>query len=520
MNKQKGMKRIIVHVGPHKTGTTAIQKCLSKNAALLTTVNTTYFHTQDTHKAALHLARREFAEAKEAIERFSAQISDLRTDTVILSQEDFSGNLPGRTRRRTIYPDLTKNIRIIKRLLQPHRTSFVFFRRDEDSWLRSAYHQHLRYRTLFSNFAEFKEHFGADWSWQAKLDKLIENFGSDIVEIPYERSADAGIREILKLIGQPNLSLPNAPSRENSSLAVSKIPLFERINALSEFKETAWFSKKLIAEDWTPRPLEHANVAPSDADCTLADMALPALSQRAQHRIHSQQITDILPDIDVDLQPLLYSILPDDLTEVSVPRANIENQSRILNYHFRGKSEIAKLNALCISYLRRDTEHTPKARFLFHRIWREHGAVLINECSTRWLISTLQTFLDHGENEAQRMIGASGYIFANMMKIYEGERAIEGLPQDGTYKHDSPQTPNKFRGLDRFNVGGTDLLLNTNAISLGLAMQDDVAGLIMIELHLRAKASGSVFTRMDATRKERDIHTAGFTDTWSYFEPE
>jgi hypothetical protein len=144
---------------------------------------------------------------------------------------------------------------------------------------------------------------------------------------------------------------------------------------------------------------------------------------------------------------------------------------------------------------------------------------LIYEVSTRLLISTLQTFLDHGENEAQRMVGSTGFFYGNIMKIYEGERAIEGLEQDAVYKSTTPQTSYRFRGLDRYSVGSTDLLLNTNAMALDLARRDDVAGIVLFELLLRVKASANVFTRMDRTRQEHDIAVEGFTDTWSFYEP-
>ena len=216
----------------------------------------------------------------------------------------------------------------------------------------------------------------------------------------------------------------------------------------------------------------------------------------------------------------IFETLPKDVPQPPVSRINIHDQSLILDYHFRGKSRLAKLTALTISYLRRDTIYTNKARHLFHRIWREHGPLLVNEFSTRWLISTLQTFLDHGESESQRIIGAAGHYYANMMKIYEGERSIEGHDQDATYRYSEPQTLNKFKGLDRYRVGGTDLLLNTNALAVDLAMRDDVAGLVLFELLLRVKESSNVFTRMDRTRKEKGIEEPGFLDTWSFFDPQ
>ena len=516
----QGQKHVIVHIGPHKTGSTAVQQCLAANRGVLAQAGILFLHDSATHDAAMLLAREDFDTAEERLRAIGTIITGAEAETVILSQEDFCGDLPGRSRRKAIYPKLTKNLRIIARALQPHQIRFVFFERDEDGWLLSCYHQHLKHRTLFSSIGGFRAHFDGGLTWPQKLDKPKETFGENFISLPYSKVPDAGVRAILEIAGQPGLRLSQPPSESNSSPMSEKIRLLERINALSGFKPTAGFAKSLVMRDWTPRPPANLSEPAFSTVSDLASLALPALTQRALDRISPQEVDDILPPENVDLTAYIFDILPTEVEPPAVSRANIKDQSLILDYHLRGKSRLAKLNALTISYLRRDTYYTDKARHLFHRIWREHGPLLVNELTTRWLISTLQTFLDHGENEAQRVIGASGHFYANMMKIYEGERSIEGREQDATYEKAGPQTPNKFNGLDRYSVGGTDLLLNTNALALDLAMRDDVAGLVLFELLLRAKASANVFTRMDKTRKEKGIEIAGFTDTWSFFEPE
>ncbi|PZQ96114.1 MAG: hypothetical protein DI533_16875 [Cereibacter sphaeroides] len=466
------------------------------------------------------LAQENFEAAEEYLIEIADSISRSKAEIVILSQEDFSGDLPGRSKRKAVYPRLTKNLRILNRALHPHNVRFVFFVRDERDWLRSCYHQHLKHRTQFSDLDEFCRHFDEGLSWSQKLEKPRMTFPSSFLSFPYSKIPDAGVRTILRVAGHPDLALADPPSETNSSPDSEKVRQLERINALSGFPATSWFAKSLVMADWKPRPLANPSPPPASAmNADLARAALPHLANRALGRIAPQEIDDILPGETVDFSPFLFDMLPSDIQQPSVSRIEIRDQSLILDYHLRGKSRLAKLNALVISYLRRDTIHTSKARRIFHRIWREKGQLLVNELTTRWLISTLQTFLDHGENEAQRSIGAGSYFYANMMKIYEGERAIEGREQDITYEKSEPQTANKFNGLDRYAVGGTDLLLNTNAVALDLAMRDDVAGLVLIELLLRTKASANVFTRMDRTRKEQGITVEGFTDTWSFFEP-
>ncbi|MFV0491643.1 MAG: hypothetical protein ACK5M4_07480 [Pseudorhodobacter sp.] len=519
VDQEQGKKHVIVHIGPHKTGSTALQQCLEANRGILAQASILFLHDGVTHDAALQLAREDFEAAKERLRTIAEIISRAREEIVILSQEDFCGDLPGRSRRKAIYPKLTKNLRIIARTLQPHHVRFVFYERAEEGWLVSCYHQHLKHRTLFSSFEGFRNHFDEALSWRQKLDKPKETFGDSLIMLPYSKVPEAGVRAILGVAGQPHLNLSPPPSERNSSPEPEKLRLLERINALSGFRPTAWFAKSLVMQDWQPRVSQNPSKPVFSVASDMADLALPALTKRALSRISPQEVDDILPPKDVDLSNYVFDTLPADVELPTASRADINDQSLILDYHFRGKSRLAKLNALTISYLRRDTRHTDKARHLFHRIWREHGPLLVNELTTRWLISTLQTFLDHGENEAQRMIGASGYFYANMMKIYEGERAIEGRAQDATYEQETPQTANKFNGLDRYSVGGTDLLLNTNALAHDMAMRDDVAGLVLFELLLRVRASANVFTRMDRTRKEKGIAVPGFTDTWSFFEP-
>lgn len=514
-------KRVIVHVGPHKTGSTSIQKALAGAPELLARHGLCFLQDSLSHGAALALASERFEEAEQMLAGLSAVISDLGAPCVILSQEDFSGALIGRSRKRQVYPKLTKNLRILKRALRPHRVEFVFFLREEEAWLRSCYHQHLRYRTRFWRYEDFVEHYEA-FRWEEKLTKPRQAFGAEFRLVDYSTDPAAGVAALLNVATQAGegLLVP-VPERMNASPGAARIARLERVNELSEFGPTAWFAKSLILSGALPPPEPQDATVPDwpPGAPALQTAALPELATRAAARVGWQDCADILPPEDVDLNNLADQRLPKEVELAEVARSDIRDQARILEYHLRGKSQLNHLNALCISYLRRDTPHTQKARLLFHRIWREQGILLINELSTRWLISTLQTFLDHGMNEAQRSIGTAGFFYANMMKIYEGERAIEGLEPEAGYSGSEPATKSKFRGLDRYKVGGSDLMLNTNALALEIAQRDPVAGLVLQEFLLRVKASETVFSRHDRTRQDHKIAVPGFENTWSFFDP-
>ncbi len=517
-------KTILVHLGPHKTGSTAIQKSLADASALLKDAGVAYANSEGTHAAALDLVNERFGSATEKLEDLSQSISFLEQKSVILSHEDFCGELIGRSLRRKVYPKLTKHLRLIRRAFGQHEVKFVFFLREESDWLRSCYHQHLKYRTRYSDFATFADRYGQNLSWTEVLAKPLEVFGDRLSLLDYTRDPKAGITELLGLLGLNETGCDPIPAHRdaNRSPDEKQIKQLERINQMTDFPPSAWFAKSLVLNEKTPLARNSDAIALVDwppKRTSYLNCALPELHERSNARVQKQKVDDILPPIDVDLDTLANQTLPKDAELPDLTRADIHHQSLILNYHLRGKSKLNHLNGLTISYLRRDTDHTQKAQTLFHRIWREQGTILVNELSTRWLISTLQTFLDHGENEAQRQIGTTGYFYANMMKIYEGERAIEGLEQIGKYAQTKPQTKNQFRGLDRYEVGGSDLMLNTNALALEIALRDDVAGIVLQEFLLRVKSAETVFSRHDRTRFSNGINKRGFEDVWAFFDP-
>jgi hypothetical protein len=245
---------------------------------------------------------------------------------------------------------------------------------------------------------------------------------------------------------------------------------------------------------------------------------LARLWSRVEQRMQRQDQANLMPDADCDLVPYRTRIVeaPEALPDGG--RARMENQARILAYRLRGLPETCHLLALAISYLRRNTDHTAHASTLFQRLWAEEHALLLGLLPTRWLVSAFQTFMEHGVNDAQRMIGAGGYFFANTLKLYEAERALDGLAPDATYPHAEPATKSGFAGLDRFRLGGTDLMLNTTATLLEIAARDATAGRVVQEFMLRLKASHSAFSRMDRSRIAHGIDVPQFADCWSFFE--
>lgn len=520
-------KTVVVHIGPHKTGSTAIQAAASENGETLRELGIGFLHNKTTHEAAKLLGQKEFDLAKEQLETVAEQIKQAAEPTILLSQEDFSGNLIGRSGGRKVYPTLTKNMRLIRRSLAPNHVIFVFFLRDEEDWLRSCYAQSVRHRDKLYDLEAFQQHV-EPFSWDNILERSRNLNEIDLVTPIYQpEMARSGFEDVLKCCGVNQAELSRfsfSTPRRNVSLQRRELFAFERINHRAFMKKLVPIYKRraeqfLDAQREDPQPIV-ASDAPWPPSLFAHPVAgLERLSERANGRVHEQlwQV-DLLPDEDVDLHSLAVQTLPSDVEEPDCSRSDIYDQYQILRYHLRGSSELAFLLTLTISYLRRDTTHTGKARRLFHRICRETSYYLLAELSTRWIISTLQTFIDHPENEAQKAIGCAGYFYGNMMKIYEGERLLSGLDPSQLYPSREPTIQGGFRGMDSYHVGGTDLLLNTNALALELSKADMVAGMVLQELLLRTKNSETVFQRHDQYRFEHTVDTPPFSDVWSFFD--
>lgn len=254
------------------------------------------------------------------------------------------------------------------------------------------------------------------------------------------------------------------------------------------------------------------------------DPGLARLANRAANRRRWQpDAPDLLPQSDVDLAALATQIIGgSDEVPANLGRRDLELHAQRLRHRARNRSELFYLNTLCIAYLRRLTPHTDKARNLFFRIWREQGDTLLAELNPRWMISVLQTFYDHAETDDQRLIGMTGFVYGNMIKIYEAERCMIGLPNDGSYQDVSAHARDMgVRGLNGCIVGESDIHINTNTLICDAALRDQTAGPVLLRLLDSIRAGQTVFSRSSAARIAFDkaMGKGRFKLNWPFNDP-
>jgi hypothetical protein len=172
-----------------------------------------------------------------------------------------------------------------------------------------------------------------------------------------------------------------------------------------------------------------------------------------------------------------------------------------------GRPELTALNAILIAHLRK-ARPPAEAAPLFRRIWAEEGPALMPHLPGRWLISSVITFGDHGETEAQRRIGLSMNVFFSLMKLYEFERLYSGQAPDQPFRRRRLRGKPMPLGMPNFALIGGGLDINLLAQLWNEARGEPVAGALACHLLERLNTDpGNLFRRIgrmrDAKRQAR-----------------
>jgi len=211
--------------------------------------------------------------------------------------------------------------------------------------------------------------------------------------------------------------------------------------------------------------------------------------------------------LEADLGALARQTVPapPPLSPDASPHARKREQ---LLVELAGQSELALLNALCIAHLRR-RRFPAEAPRLFHRIWEEQGDTLRAALPTRWLISSMITFADHGRTEPQRRLGVSMNVLFSVMKLYEYERLHSGHQPDKPFRL-TPRAkgplPMEMPGFSLMK-GGLDV--NLLAPIWAEALKVPVAGPIACQLLERLNGDpGTLFRRIGRMRDKLSAQKA------------
>ena len=226
-------RRVILHCGAPKTGSTSLQNYFADNADRLKADGVAYplrFFRRSLvdplHESFTRLRvgkRPEDTLMAEARARLDGLFADEGVHTVLISNESILGE-PYSAAQRGFFPEHGAAIKQLVRLFDGYDVTVVYFIRDFEGFLPSYYVQYVRMGGYLS-FDRFCAHVGGDnISWQPVLKALKKAFGDQNV-FCWEAAAmrQAPVKVVEEAFGKLLPSLPDFdPTHYNRNQSVGK----------------------------------------------------------------------------------------------------------------------------------------------------------------------------------------------------------------------------------------------------------------------------------------------------------
>ena len=201
---------------------------------------------------------------------------------------------------------------------------------------------------------------------------------------------------------------------------------------------------------------------------------------------------------DLDFSSMKHQVI--DEGEVSYTHGSatsVQEHFANLRREFHGKSELefyhAKLNVL----LRREYQVAETFQSL-RTLWEEESEFLLKHLNTRWLISSVDSFVDFSDDAVERALLMNASCLVNTVKLCETERylidgdAIE-YREDRKVRLQEARLP-LYDGTSGFAIGTDDTLRNMRW-RLDDICKGTLAGGVVLEVFDRLQKNETIYQR-------------------------
>ncbi len=212
-------RKIVIHAGFHKTGTTSVQSMLRENAPVLAPhvrvlLKPDFEDLTNTARAfSIDPREKTLASVARAATAFFDGLDPDDARPILMSSEDLSGHMPGR-HGLECYDSAGLVMKCIAdaaraRLGKSADLVFYFSTRERAPWLRSTWWQNLRSTRLTHDFASYCAQFDEARS----LDDILAEVAADVapagvMSFPLETASDlplGPLEPLLALLDMPDL---------------------------------------------------------------------------------------------------------------------------------------------------------------------------------------------------------------------------------------------------------------------------------------------------------------------------
>lgn len=250
--------RIILHIGIHKTGSTAIQSWLKTSQA----------HLASHHIVALPSPPFSLSRSiMEAVKLDDALITACRSElataiasqsispdhTLVLSAEGFSGSI------RKGYTNAPICAKILAQILAEHTVTVAVYLRPQDSFIESLYTQRI-HQGESTSFPEYLAALPSNaFDWQNHVQAFAATFGQASLRVrPYHKSqlpeSDSILRDFCQILGCPFAPTSTEPTIKNVGYSRDAMELARSVNpslsAPDQHTLRKWLQKTASKGTW------------------------------------------------------------------------------------------------------------------------------------------------------------------------------------------------------------------------------------------------------------------------------
>lgn len=267
---EKNMRRLIVHIGVQKTGSTGLQRHLRMNKDLM--AGHLVCLTPDAGAPMRNLGRAAVAYSLDLSQDAESTLRDAVRDAldcapandlpVILSHENLAGAVPGSGGEAALFPALPRIARIIMDSAPDFSVDFVIYTREMSDWKVSVWSQIVRSDGYTGTLTEFLDLTDDLPEWDDLTDRIKDVTGEDrltcfLLEdepneghpgqqlLRFSGLSDDLIGSLKPLYGTPNRRLNDASTEFLRRLNSVKINPYAR----SKVSELVALAQELFAAD-------------------------------------------------------------------------------------------------------------------------------------------------------------------------------------------------------------------------------------------------------------------------------
>lgn len=196
--KGQGARRLIVHLGVQKTGSTSIQRHLHRNADALArhlVVRTPEEGSpmRPLGRAAIGYSLQPSADRASALKlAFRAVLDTLPGNDlpVLISHENLAGAMPGNGGETRLYPALPQIAALLEQEARDFAVDFVIYTRNQKTWLPSVWAQAVRTDGYGRSLVEFQAETADLPGWGDLIRRMTAKLGDRLTRFRLEDEAD------------------------------------------------------------------------------------------------------------------------------------------------------------------------------------------------------------------------------------------------------------------------------------------------------------------------------------------